>query len=96
MKNSFSSQLLRKIRNDIPIEIIIGKTLQIPNKRSDEGFRFLCPICSEFYTATMSKTNLARCFCCKKNFNNIDIVMIVTGFSFVKVVKYLSQLLHDL
>ncbi|XPS89502.1 hypothetical protein Dvar_75210 [Desulfosarcina variabilis str. Montpellier] len=58
-------------------------------------FRFLCPLCNEFQTATNPKTNLARCFLCEKNFNPIDLVMTVKGLGFVDSVKYLHTLLPD-
>ena len=55
--------------------------------------RFLCPLCREFNTAVNPRTNLGRCFRCEQNFNPIDMVMIVKGYSFLQAVEYLSSLL---
>jgi len=80
------------LRNEIPIAILISDLLQLPNKVSDGYFRFLCPICSEFNTATSQKTNLARCFRCQKNFNPIDMVMEVKSVGFIDAVQYLNEI----
>ena len=90
MKKRFSANELFSLRNLIPIDVLIGKKLMIPSKFSGEFFRFLCPLCNEFQTATNPKTNLARCFRCEKNFNTIDIVMICRKVNFVQSVKYLK------
>ena len=92
MTQRYSKMLLQKIRNDIPIDMVIADILKQPNKISEGYFRFLCPICSEFNTATNPKTNLARCFRCGKNFNPIDMVMSVKAFSFPKSVDYLMEM----
>lgn len=89
MQNRYSRETLRKLRNDIPIANLIADILKIPNKISEGYFRFLCPICGEFITATNAKTNLARCFRCEKNFNTIDMVMMVEHRNFVDAVDYL-------
>lgn len=65
----------------------------IDSKTIDGYFRFLCPICNEFHTATKASTNLARCFSCQKNFNAIDLVMIVKGMEFVDSVVFLKKVL---
>jgi DNA primase len=90
MKNRYSKEQLRRLRNDIPINVLISELLQMPSKISEGYFRFLCPLCSEFLTATNPKTNLARCFRCEKNFNPIDMVMTVKHFSFREAVDYLN------
>lgn len=87
----FSSQELYNLRNLIPIHILIERILMIPSKISEGFFRFLCPWCSEFNTATNPETNLARCFRCEKNFNTIDMVMITRKASFVESVKFLKK-----
>ena len=89
MNRHFSSRELFVLRNHIPIDTLIEKHLKLPSKFSEGFFRFLCPVCNEFQTATNPKTNLARCFCCERNFNTIDMVMICKGMDFVKTVKYL-------
>jgi DNA primase len=93
MAKRYSKNLLRRLRNEIPIAILISDLLKWPNKVSEGYFRFLCPICSEFNTATNQKTNLARCFRCKKNFNPIDMVMEVKRVGFVDAVEYLNEIL---
>lgn len=95
MKRRFTGHELFKLRNLIPIDTLIGEQLNIPSKISEGYFRFLCPICNEFQTATNPKTNLARCFLCEKNFNPIDLVMIVKDIGFVESVRYLKNLLPD-
>lgn len=91
MKRRFSAQQLFTLRNHIPIDILIEKILMVPSKFSKGFFRFLCPLCTEFNTATNPDTNLARCFRCNKNFNTIDTVMIIRKTNFVESVKFLKQ-----
>jgi DNA primase len=88
----FSPELLRLLRNQVNINILITNVLQMPYKTSENQLRFLCPVCSEFNTATNHKTNLARCFRCGKNFNPIDMVMTVQNCSFINAVGFLKQL----
>jgi len=90
MSSRFTSQQLYHLRNHIPISTLI-KALLIPFKIEDGIFRFLCPICSVSHTATNLNTNLARCFDCQKNFNTIDLVMMVRKTGFVDSVKRLIQ-----
>jgi len=89
-----SRQRLRQLRNSVPIDGMFDK-LDIPTKRSEGQLRFLCPLCREFNTATNSKTNLARCFRCQKNYNPIDLVMVVTRSSFLQAVDWLATLLEE-
>ena len=90
MFKKYSKEKLRRLRNDIPISILIADFLKLPSKVSEGYFRFLCPICSEFVTATNPKTNLARCFRCEKNFNPIDMTMTVKRLNFKEAVEYLD------
>ncbi|MFH0726556.1 MAG: CHC2 zinc finger domain-containing protein [Pseudomonadota bacterium] len=92
MSNRLPPDMLRELRNQIPINILIEKFLGLPTKVSEGYLRFLCPLCSEFITATNPKTNLARCFRCEKNFNPIDMVMVVKQVSFRSAVDYLSNI----
>jgi hypothetical protein len=85
--------MIRKLRNDIPIERIIT-SLQIPHKYSEGYFRFLCPFCKEFNTATKRETNLARCFLCERNYNPIDMVMACTQKNFLQTIEFLKPLLE--
>ena len=86
----FSAHFLWRLRNEIPIEDLIIE-LDIPSKRRDGYFRFLCPLCSDFHTATHPKTNLARCFRCRRNFNPIELLMVVEHKDFVASVHALSE-----
>ncbi len=86
---------LRRLRNEIPIRQVIADILQIPSKLSEGRFRFLCPLCREFDTATNPDTNLARCFPCKQNFNPIDITMIDRRYDFLATVSFLEAYLPD-
>jgi DNA primase len=92
MSNRYSKEKLRMLRNHVPISRLIADFLRIPCKVSDGYFRFLCPLCSEFQTATNPKTNLARCFRCQKNFNPIDIVMAVKACNFREAVELIDGL----
>jgi hypothetical protein len=95
MKRRFTGGELFQLRNLIPVDWLIKKQLNIPSKVSEGIFRFLCPLCNEFQTATNPKTNLARCFRCETNFNPIDLVMTVKGIGFVESVRYLKPFLLD-
>ncbi|MBU0995093.1 MAG: hypothetical protein KJ737_21575 [Proteobacteria bacterium] len=90
MTRLFSAQELYNVRNEIPISALIETVLNMPTRMTEGVFRFLCPVCREFNTAVNSKTNLARCFYCEKNFNTIDLVMIVKQMNFVKAVRFLD------
>jgi hypothetical protein len=92
MRRHFSPQELFVLRNQVPIDTLIEKHLKVPSKFSEGYFRFLCPFCHEFQTATNRRTNLGRCFRCERNFNTIDIVMICKGIRFVECVKYLKSI----
>ena len=86
----YSKDLLRRIRNEVDIREVVG-ALALPWKISEGYFRFLCPKCSEFNTATNPRTNLGRCFRCRRNFNPIDLVMAVLTSSFLDSVEFLTQ-----
>ena len=92
MSTRFPQEMLRRLRNEIPITLVIAEFLKLPTKVSEGYLRFLCPLCTEFITATNPKTNLARCFLCEKNFNPIDMVMIVKQVSFRSAVDYLKSI----
>ena len=64
--------------------------LDWPHKRREGRFVFLCPLCAEFLTATNPRTNLGRCFACERNFNPIDLAMLIRGVDFVTAVHYLE------
>ncbi len=91
-KRGFSSQQLYTLRNDINVQVLIEETLRIPGRVTEGCFRFLCPLCNAFDTAVNPKTNLARCFRCEKNYNTIDLVMIIRQADFVQSVKFLQSI----
>ena len=93
-KSQFSSGQLYALRNEINVKILIEKTLAIPCGLIKGCFRFECPLCNEFDTAVNPKTNLARCFSCEKNFNTIDLTMLIRQTDFVRSVKFLLSMVQ--
>ena len=91
MSNCYPDNLLRRIRNQIPIKKVIITMLNMEVRQTSKWLRFRCPLCHNFHTATNQSTNLARCFDCRENFNPIDIVMAVGECSFVEAVEYLKD-----
>lgn len=88
-----AAKKLREIRNLIPIDRACME-LEVPTKYSEGYLRFLCPVCSEFNTATNVRTNLGRCFGCARNFNPIDLAMVAGRMSFLEAVKLLDDLIE--
>jgi DNA primase len=86
----FTDDFLRKLRNDININEVIG-VLGLETRRGTDLCRFRCPLCHGFHTAINPKTNLARCFDCKVNFNPIDLVMETIGCNFMDSVAFLKK-----
>ena len=86
----FTDDFLRRLRNDVSINEVIG-ALRLETRQSTDLLRFHCPLCCGFHTGTNAKTNLARCFDCGVNFNPIDLVMEATGCSFVDSVEFLKR-----
>ena len=72
-----SADLLRRLRNDLPMPVTIALLGRDgpPSKMSEGCFRFLCPHCGEMRATVNPRNNLAHCFTCEKNLNNIDLVM---------------------
>ena len=72
-----SADLLRRLRNDLPMPVTIAALGREgpPAKMSEGYFRFLCPRCGEMRATVNPRNNLAHCFCCKKNLNNIDLLI---------------------
>jgi DNA primase len=91
MTKHYSADFLRMLRNQIPIDAVIGDLLKLQLQNNHQILRFRCPMCANFHTATNDQTNLARCFDCKTNFNPIDLVMTVTKCSFVDAVQLLKD-----
>ncbi len=58
-RKRFDGDLLRRLRNEIPIDGLI-RHLDWPHKRRDGRFVFVCPCCGESETALNPETNLGR------------------------------------
>ena len=91
-----TKDLLRAIRNDLPMKLTIARLGQHGpiSKQSDGYFRFQCPRCSELRATVNPRNNLAHCFSCRENFNNIDLMMI-QGHDFVPAVDILNAWLAE-
>jgi DNA primase len=91
-----TKDLLRAIRNDMPMKLTIDKLgCHGPiAKHSDGYFRYQCPHCSELRAKVNPRNNLAHCFTCGKNINNIDLMMIL-GHDFRSAVDILAGWLED-
>jgi DNA primase len=92
----FSAELLRRIRNDLPMSVTIAALGREgpPCKISEGYFRFLCPHCGEMRATVNPRNNLAHCFCCQKNLNNIDLLRIL-GYDFRDAVSLLERWLKQ-
>ena len=91
-----SSDLLRRLRNDLPMPVTIAALGRAgpPSKISEGYFRFLCPRCGEMRATVNPRNNLAHCFCCQQNLNNIDL-LITLGYDFVAAVALLNRWLNQ-
>jgi hypothetical protein len=96
MMKRFSKHQLFTLRNSININRLIKEILRLPSKTSQGQLRFLCPVCSQFNTATKRETNLARCFDCQRNFNTIEMVMETKNLSFIQSAQLLQGLLPEI
>ena len=76
-KAMISADLLRRLRNDLPMPVTIAALGRAgpPAKISEGYFRFLCPRCGEMRATVNPRNNLAHCFCCQYNLNNIDLLL---------------------
>jgi len=83
---------LRRLRNEINFGQLF-RYLRWPFKRTDGKLIFVCPECSESQTSVNPKTNLARCFRCRKNWNPIDFTMDVSRIEFIEAIGQLECLL---
>jgi hypothetical protein len=91
--STFTKQQLFQVRNDIDINWLINDKLHL-ERQFNRLWRFQCPICQQFNTATQKKNNLARCFSCQQNFNTIDLVIHSKKVNFVPGVQFLLSLLE--
>ena len=88
--------LLRRIRNDLPMPITITRLGRDgpPSKLRDGRFCFLCPHCGEMLVYVNPRTNLAHCFACNRNMNNIDLLRVL-GYDFLSAIALLERWLVD-
>ncbi len=96
-----TKDLLRAIRNELPMKLTVtrlGRNGPI-SKQSDGFFRFQCPHCDELRATVNPKNNLAHCFSCGANTNNVDL-MLLCGHDFLPAVTilkgWLEQYQHEL
>ena len=91
---SFTKKQLFAVRNEIDIDWLISDKLYL-ERQFNGMWRFRCPLCQQFNTATQKKTNLGRCFSCQQNFNTIDLVIYTKEINFVPSVQWLLSLLDN-
>jgi hypothetical protein len=86
---------LRALRNDLPMTFTFRKLgHQAPYSKDIEGrFRFVCPHCAELLAILNPRNNLAHCFNCRKNINNIDLLLLL-GYGFRGAVQILEDWLR--
>lgn len=91
-----SADRLRRIRNDLPMRYTIAALGRDgpPAKMSEGYFRFLCPYCGEMHATVNPRNNLAHCFACQKNLNNIDLMMTL-GYDFPTAIVILERWLQQ-
>jgi DNA primase len=91
-----TAELLRRLRNDLPMSVTIAALGREgpPSKMSEGYFRFLCPHCNEMRATVNPKNNLAHCFCCQKNLNNIDLLCTM-DYDFLSAVALLERYLNE-
>jgi DNA primase len=91
-----TAELLRRLRNDLPMPVTIAALGRQgpPSKMSEGYFRFLCPGCGEMRATVNPRNNLAHCFSCKKNLNNIDLLMTM-DYDFTAAVSLLERWLAE-
>ncbi len=91
-----SAELLRRLRNDLPMSVTIAALGREgpPAKISEGYFRFVCPRCGEMRATVNPRNNLAHCFCCQKNLNNIDL-LIALDYDFRDAVTLLERWLNQ-
>ena len=90
------AELLRRLRNDLPMPVVIAALGRDgpPSKMSEGYYRFLCPHCGEMRATVNPRNNLAHCFCCKKNVNSIDL-LILLDHDFRSAVALLERWLDE-
>ena len=88
--------LLRRLRNDLPMPVTIASLGREgpPGKMSEGYFRFVCPRCGEMRATVNPRNNLAHCFACQKNLNNIDLLLTL-DYDFCSTVALLERWLRQ-
>ena len=94
MPRYFNDEFLRRLRNDIRWEPLLGH-LDWPHKMREGQLAFLCPSCGEYRSAVNPRTNLGRCFHCQTNFNPIDLTIAIQKCDFLDAVAFLKPLLKS-
>jgi DNA primase len=94
-KGMVSADLQRRLRNDLPMSVTISALGREgpPSKMRDGRFCFLCPHCDEMLAYVNPRNNLAHCFGCGKNLNNIDLLLSL-DYNFADAVALLELWLH--
>jgi hypothetical protein len=84
--------LLRALRNDLPMPFTFQQLGdEAPYAKTVEGrFRFVCPYCGDLQAVLNPRNNLAHCFACGRNINNIDLLLAL-GYRFRDAVARLEQ-----
>jgi len=78
----------------MPVTIAALGTDGPPAKRREGRFRFLCPHYREMLATVNPRNNLANCFGCNKNLNNIDLLMTL-GYDFKSAVSILMRMYNQ-
>lgn len=90
MQRSLTAETLRRLRNDVDFQRLFEE-LDWPHKWREGQLAFVCPKCREYASAVNPRTNLARCFWCRTNFNPIDFVMMAGPATFLDAVHCLDD-----
>ena len=90
------ADLLRRLRNDLPMWNTIAALGREgpPSKARDGRFFFMCPKCDDMLVTVNPRNNLAHCFGCGKNFNNIDLLLALE-YDFRSAVILLEDWLNE-
>jgi hypothetical protein len=90
-----SKELLRRLRNDLPMAVTIAALGREgpPSKISEGYFRFVCPRCGKMRATVNPRNNLAHCFSCQHNLNNIDLLLSLE-YDFLAAVRLLETWLE--
>ena len=87
----FSEETLNRVRDENPIEDVIGDFLDI--KKSGENFKTKCPFHTEktpsFFVSP--EKGIYHCFGCGKSGNVITFLMDYRGMTFPEAVKFLAE-----